>query len=122
MRGCGCGSTELRTDLCRNSLRFDALTPASRPFFSAPQRDQIGTVLCRPVPQAKLAVGAPDGAYEREAYRIADSVVRMPEPRHDTATVRGGPQHVQRRCSECAEELQRKPQRESRPRCRSTGQ
>jgi hypothetical protein len=30
--------------------------------------------------QAKLRVGQPDDAYEREADRFADQVMRMPEP------------------------------------------
>ncbi len=30
--------------------------------------------------QAKLTVGAPDDVYEQEADRVADEVMRMPEP------------------------------------------
>ena len=31
--------------------------------------------------QAKLAVGQPGDRYEQEANRVADAVIRMPEPR-----------------------------------------
>ena len=49
--------------------------------------------------QAKLTVGRPDDSYEQEADRVADAVMRMPEPQ------------VQRQCAECEEEerLQTKP-------------
>ena len=48
--------------------------------------------------QAKLAVSAPDDSLEREVDRVADRVMRMPEPR------------AQRTCAACEEEekLQRK--------------
>ena len=54
--------------------------------------------------QAKLTVGAPNDAYEREADRIADQVTAMPTGTQDA------PQ-IQRRCKKCEEEeqqLQRK--------------
>ncbi|MGZ9255480.1 MAG: eCIS core domain-containing protein [Candidatus Binatia bacterium] len=46
--------------------------------------------------QPKLTVSAPDDPYEREADRVADQVMRMPEPRiqrqcADTCTDRGAP-------------------------------
>ena len=31
--------------------------------------------------QAKLTIGAPDDVYEQEADRVADAVMRMPEPK-----------------------------------------
>ena len=33
-----------------------------------------------PLLQAKLTVGQPDDEYEREADKVADTVMRMPEP------------------------------------------
>ena len=57
---------------------------------------QVRQVLRAPRPQAKLTVGAPGDAFEREADRVADQVMRMPEP------------GVQRMCHECEEELQAK--------------
>ncbi len=50
--------------------------------------------------QPKLVVGAPDDKYEQEAERVAEQVMRMPEPR------------IQRVCPECEEELQREPREE----------
>lgn len=45
--------------------------------------------------QNKLAVGAPDDAFEREADRVAEHVMRTPEPRLQRACACGGG------CSEC---------------------
>jgi hypothetical protein len=47
--------------------------------------------------QAKLRVGAPDDEYEREADRVADTIMRMPE----------GHAAAQRKCAECEEEEER---------------
>lgn len=52
----------------------------------------VRQILHSPRRQAKLAVGAPDDAFEREADEVADQVMRMPEPT------------VQRMCAECEEE------------------
>jgi hypothetical protein len=41
-------------------------------------------------PQAKLAMGAPGDAYEREADRIAERVTGTAEPRHQSACACGG--------------------------------
>jgi hypothetical protein len=49
--------------------------------------------------QAKFTVGPPGDACEREADRVADEVMRMPEPVG----------RVQRACAECEEEMQRSP-------------
>ena len=50
--------------------------------------------------QAKLTIGQPNDQYEQEADRVAEQVMRMPEPK------------VQRFCPECEEELQRQPMEE----------
>jgi hypothetical protein len=52
----------------------------------------VRQILHAPRPQAKLTVGAPNDAFEREADQVADQVMRMPEP------------GVQRMCAECEEE------------------
>jgi len=44
------------------------------------QRAQIRQVLRSPQVQAKLAIGQPNDKYEQEADRVADEVMRMPEP------------------------------------------
>jgi hypothetical protein len=50
--------------------------------------------------QTKLKINEPGDRYEQEADRIADRVMRMPEPK------------IQRLCPECEEELQRQPMEE----------
>ncbi|MCP4157312.1 MAG: DUF4157 domain-containing protein [bacterium] len=40
-----------------------------------------GCPSCRAVIQPKLTIGQPDDKYEQEADRVADQVMRMPEPR-----------------------------------------
>ncbi len=73
--------------------------PAHRPgTVACPAGPESGSrvavhqILHAPRPQAKLTVGAPDDAFEREADQVADQVMRMPEP------------GVQRMCSECEKE------------------
>ena len=48
-------------------------------------RADIRRILRGPLLQTKLTVGAPDDVYEQEADRVADEVMRMPEPRLQTA-------------------------------------
>ncbi len=52
--------------------------------------------------QAKLTISTPGDKYEEEADRVANQVMRMPEPG------RGSPQ-IQRVCADCEEEVQAKP-------------
>ena len=74
--------------------RRTATTPVPRPAAAA----RVGRLVTAPRVQAKLRIGAPDDAYEREADRVADRVMRMPEPA------------VQRTCAACEQEqVQRQP-------------
>ena len=57
--------------------------------------------------QAKLTVGPADDEYEREADRVADEVMRMPDPSGDV--VQRAPVQIERMCPECEDELQRQP-------------
>ena len=66
------------------------LSPAVAP--PAPNSAAVRHILHSPRPQAKLTVGAPDDAFEKEADEVANQVMRMPEP------------GVQRMCAECEEE------------------
>lgn len=62
--------------------------------------------------QTKLRVGQPGDRYEQEADRVADVVMRMPEPRLAArAAVSGRSQGVpiQRVSQECEEEMRRQP-------------
>jgi hypothetical protein len=51
--------------------------------------------------QAKLSVGAVDDPLEHEADRVADQVMRMPDP---ALTVQSAPPQISRKCAACAEE------------------
>jgi outer membrane protein OmpA-like peptidoglycan-associated protein len=55
--------------------------------------------------QPKLAVGPADDEYEREADRVAEHVMRMPDP--VSRTLQRTPAIVQRVCKECEEEDKR---------------
>jgi hypothetical protein len=72
--------------------------PARRATSPSPQSlaetAAVRRILHSARPQAKLTVGAPDDAFEKEADQVADRVMRMPEP------------GVQRMCAECEEQLQ----------------
>lgn len=61
--------------------------------------------------QTKLQVSTPGDPFEREADRVADSVMRMPSPEGASATVSNHTQisRIQRKCLECEKEAQRKP-------------
>lgn len=66
--------------------------------------------------QAKLKISQPGDKYEQEADRVADEVMRMPDPRPvDRSPLNRAPMisHIQRQCSECEEELQRQPKKEA---------
>ena len=65
-----------------------------KPFFSPRQSPAFFSA---PRIQPKLTVGLPGDMYEQEADRVADRVMRMPDPR------------VQRQPEEDEEELQPKP-------------
>jgi hypothetical protein len=60
--------------------------------------------------QAKLAISQPSDVYEQEADRVADQVMRMPDPTvHDSASLGASsePPGIQRQCPGCEERLQR---------------
>ena len=55
--------------------------------------------------QPKLAISQPDDPYEQEADRVAEQVMRMPDPasmRSSVDTARGTPVAIQRQCAACA--------------------
>lgn len=74
---------------------------------------RVRLALAAPRPMAKLTVGAPDDAFEREADRVADQVMRMPDPAaHPSPIAAAAPSHgaepaVQRRCADCEEQVRR---------------
>ena len=60
-----------------------AASPADSHWHTG--RAAVRQILRGPRLQAKLTIGAPDDVYEREADRVADEVMRMPEPRLQAA-------------------------------------
>lgn len=65
----------------------------------------------RGVLQAKLTVNQPGDVFEREADRVADAVMRMPDRRVAEVPRLSGVHSsgVQRACADCEQELQRSP-------------
>ena len=93
---------------------------SSRALTATPTRHSH-TANITPVPgswpsllQAKLTISSPNDVYEQEADRVADQVMRMPDPTLNRASIDSAPvRHLslQRKCQECEEEkLQRKSQ------------
>jgi len=80
-----------------------------QPGFENPAARLLTTALpSAPVVQAKLKIGEPNDKYEQEADRVADMVMRMPEPRASARVEVSGsasPTNIQRVCAECEEEL-----------------
>lgn len=65
---------------------------------------------CPPRVQAKLTVNQPGDAYEQEADRVAEAVLRMPDPGIPAAERWGDAPGLQRQaCPECEEEVRRQP-------------
>ena len=85
-------------------------TPTPPPSDPTPVSHSFGRVSVRPI-QAKLKIGQPNDKYEQEADRVAEQVMRMPDPRSPAAAITRPVRYpvVQRMCSDCEEELQRQP-------------
>ncbi len=89
-----------------------AIGPAQRS-----QRKEIHNILNGVHIQPKLTVGASNDKYEQEADRVADEVMRMPDPQGYaglSGSSQSPPPHIQRMCPECEKEqaLQRQPEEE----------
>ena len=65
------------------SRRATFASPADSHWHT--NRVAVRQILRAPSLQTKLAIGAPDDIYEQEADRVADEVMRMPEPQVQTA-------------------------------------
>ena len=63
--------------------RMTVASPADSHWHTG--RTTVRQILRGPRLQAKLTVGAPDDVYEKEADRVADEVMRMPEPQVQAA-------------------------------------
>lgn len=71
---------------------------------------QVRLTVRAPTPQARLEVGAPDDAYEREADQVADRVMRMAAPGASL-----GAMGIQRKCATCTEEDESVQRQEAGP-------
>ena len=78
----------------RSAPARTGLTPRSQAVFD------LNRIPITPVIQTKLTISQPGDKYEREADRVADRIMAMPEP------------EVQRMCTECEEEQGQKVQRQ----------
>jgi hypothetical protein len=79
---------------------------------SAYTADQTPIIFSRIPIQAKLTIGQPNDKYEREADRMADRVMEMPESK--MGSISSGDDKIQRKCAECEkdeeeEKIQMKP-------------
>src|SRR6185369_14830305 len=105
--------------LSRASARQTARPSGASPAAGA--RPEVRQILHAPQPQAKLTVGAPNDAFEREADQVADQVMRMPEAgvaaasAASAASTPSAPPRVQRRCAHCEEEHEKGLQAKEEP-------
>ncbi len=93
-------------------LRFAQSCPLSLPSASiCPTGGVCHT--CPEQVQTNLKISQPGDKYEREADRVAEQVMRIPNPTvSQKLQIANGTvgSRIQRRCSECEEELQRHPE------------
>jgi peptidoglycan hydrolase-like protein with peptidoglycan-binding domain len=111
-RKCDCGGVAGLTGQCEecSGKRLSGQGRVSNPPPGGDEVSQIAAVTAteqlpghsfgRMSVQAKFEIGQPGDKYEQEADRVAEQVMRMPEPK------------IQRICPECEEELQRQPMEE----------
>lgn len=95
----------------RSSARGHARQIAATPPGSSALR--LGNLAFAHLLQTKLSVSHPQDAYEREADRVADEVMRMPEP---MVSAQLASRQVQRVCAECEAEVTRQAMRDEGPR------
>ncbi len=93
--------------------------PAVAARAAAARVPPVRNILHGPQVQPKLKIGAVNDPAEAEADRVADQVMRMPEPAASHASgeppfVSGQPgcAPIRRLCAECEEEMHRKPAEE----------
>jgi hypothetical protein len=94
-----------------NSCCRSANSPAEKIMFlqRTAGNQAIQKLVKSGVLQAKLRVGQPNDIYEQEADRVAEQVMRMPEPQ----AVSNCTLSIQRTCPRCEEEkLRRQPIKE----------
>ena len=77
-------TTKKRSSTGSLQRHVPAVPPAVSDWHTG--RTAVRQILRGPASQAKLTIGAPDDVYEQEADRVADEVMRMPEPRLQMAS------------------------------------
>lgn len=107
MRSRRVSTNQAQSALLPSSARARSETAeADRPHVSNQGMQQMlraGTI------QAKLSVSQPGDRFEQEADRVADAVMRMPRSTRDLSQASGQTPTIQRMCTECEEEVHRKP-------------
>ncbi len=99
------------SDSAINVAKTTALRPCSSSSFLSSTcpplvaGSQSISNMTKPLIQPKLKIGATNDKYEQEADRVADQVMRMPEP--GAVQTQNSPLQIQRVCPECEEKLQR---------------
>ena len=76
-------TTKKRSSTGSLQRHVPAVPPAVSDWHT--RRAAVRQILRGPDLQAKLTIGAPGDVYEQEADRVADEVMRMPEPRTQVA-------------------------------------
>jgi hypothetical protein len=86
-----------------------AAAPVAKPVSPLQRLGQaVGNTEFGRFVQAKLTVGHPGDKFELEADQVADQVMRMPDPAGKaSAAGEDAGVRIQRRCSECEEEMQK---------------
>jgi hypothetical protein len=95
--------------LVRRTKRLQSMdTPVDRILFlqRTVGNQAVSRLMKSGALQAKLRIGQPRDVYEQEADRVADAMMRMPEPQ----AISDRAPHIQRACPTCEEdELRRQP-------------
>jgi hypothetical protein len=108
-----------RTDVARSLVGATGqVSPGARCSPWRKLHQSLGNHRIQRLLQAKLGVSHPDDIYERQVHRVADEVMRMPEPAGLWAAFgsSSAPARIQRLCAECEEGLQRQmPMEEEQP-------
>jgi hypothetical protein len=96
----------------RKPVHWQRTADSQLGFEGFAPRLQAAAMPMVPVIQTKLKVGKPNDKFEQEAERVAEMVMRMPEPQAlERAALRGSasPTRIQRVCRECEKEISSRP-------------
>src|SRR5215213_1007869 len=112
--------TKTQTSSARVNHQTQSVQPSSAQHPLADLQSSFGNVTVQrlirsPYIQAKLNVSSPGDQSEREADRVADKVMRMPDPqatRGATVSIQTRSSRIHRKCAGCEEEMQRPPSEE----------